>query len=70
MTGTQQNGPIRVGVIGLGFAGETALKCYSTLPNVQIVALAGLEEERLAQLGTAFAIPHLYKQYEELLASR
>src|SRR5450432_2051518 len=68
MTGTQQNGPIRVGVIGLGFAGATALKCYNTLPNVQIVALAGQEEERLAQLGTTFAIPHLYKHYEELLA--
>jgi predicted dehydrogenase len=68
MTDTQQNGPIRVGVIGLGFAGATALKCYNTLPNVQIVALAGLEEERLAQLGTIFAIPHLYRHYEELLA--
>ena len=68
MTDKPQNGPIRVGVIGLGFAGATALKCYASLPNVQIVALAGQEEERLTQLGTTFAIPHLYKQYEELLA--
>ncbi|MBA2394371.1 MAG: Gfo/Idh/MocA family oxidoreductase [Ktedonobacteraceae bacterium] len=68
MTDKHQNDPIRVGVIGLGFAGETALKCYSILPNVQIVALAGLEEERLAQLGATFAIPHLYSKYEDLLA--
>ncbi len=68
MSNIQYTGPIRVGVIGLGFAGETALKCYNILPNVQIIALAGLEEERLAQLGATFAIPHLYQHYEELLA--
>jgi predicted dehydrogenase len=68
MSTTPHSGPIRVGVIGLGFAGKTALHCYATLPNVQIIALAGQEEERLAQLGTTFAIPHLYHEYEALLA--
>jgi predicted dehydrogenase len=68
MADIQYKGLIRVGVIGLGFAGTTALQCYSTLPNVQIIALAGLEEERLAQLGATFAIPYLYKHYEDLIA--
>lgn len=60
--------PIRVGVIGLGFGGETHLKAYRRLPNVEIVALAGLEEDKLAALGAAQQVPNLYRHYEELLA--
>ncbi len=59
---------VRVGVIGLGYAGETHLKAYKQLPNVEVVALAGLEEDRLLQLGSTYDVPHLYHQYEELLA--
>lgn len=68
MTGETQNRPVRVGVIGLGWAGETALKNYRRLPEVEIVALAGLEDDRRAFLGQAYAIPHLYRDYEALLA--
>jgi predicted dehydrogenase len=32
------------------------------------VALAGLEEERLAELGAAYDVPHLYRDYQDLLA--
>lgn len=59
--------PIRVGVIGLGFGGETHLKCYHQLPNVEIIALAGLEEDKLAALGTTYSVPHLYREYADLL---
>jgi predicted dehydrogenase len=59
---------VRVGVIGLGFAGETHVKSYRQLPNVEVVALAGLEEDKLRYLGTTYDIPHLYRQYDELLA--
>lgn len=62
------NSVIRVGVIGLGFGGETHLKCYKQIPNVEVVALAGMEEDKLASLGTTYAVPHLYRYYEELLA--
>jgi predicted dehydrogenase len=55
-------------VIGLGYAGETHLKAYKQLPNVEVVALAGLEEDRLLQLGSTYDIPHLFHQYEELVA--
>lgn len=60
--------PLRVGVIGLGFAGETHLKSYLQLPNIEAVALAGLEEDKLAQLGATYKVPHLYRDYEDLLA--
>ncbi len=64
----QQSGSLRVGVIGLGYGGEMALKGYSQLPNVEIVALAGLEEDRLQMLGTTYNIPHLYRYHNELLS--
>ncbi len=67
MTSEQSVKPLRVGVIGLGFGGETHIKSYKQLPNVEVVALAGLEEERLRSLGATYAIPHLYRYYEDIL---
>ncbi len=64
----QHSGSLRVGVIGLGFGGEMALKGYSLLPNVEIVALAGLEVEKLHTLGTTYQIPNLYRYHHELLS--
>jgi predicted dehydrogenase len=58
---------IRVGIIGLGFGGESALKSYKRLSNVEVVALAGLEEDRLAFLGKTYEVPHLYRDYKDLL---
>ncbi|GAC1560787.1 MAG: Gfo/Idh/MocA family oxidoreductase [Herpetosiphon sp.] len=63
-----QTKPLRVGVIGLGFAGETHLKSYLQIRGVEAVALAGLEPEKLAQLGAIYHVPYLYEHYEELLA--
>jgi predicted dehydrogenase len=60
--------PLRVGVIGLGFAGQAALRGFLELPGVEVVGLAGLETDRLAQLGHEHQIPHLYERWEELLA--
>jgi predicted dehydrogenase len=68
MTNIAQTARIRVGVIGLGYAGKEALKGYKQLPNVDVLALAGLEEELLHQLGETYAIPHLYLDYHDLLA--
>lgn len=68
MVEDQSNTVVRVGVIGLGFGGETHLKCYRQLANVEVVALAGMEEDKLAHLGATYSVPHLYRYYEELLA--
>lgn len=67
MLSAKDNTKIRVGIIGLGFGGESALKGYKRLPNVEVVALAGLEEDRLAALGKTYEVPHLYRNYEDLL---
>lgn len=68
MTEQSTNATLRVGIIGLGYGGESALKGFQKIPQVEVVALAGLEEERLAALGTTYGVPHLCRYYEELLA--
>jgi predicted dehydrogenase len=60
--------PLRVGVVGLGYAGEQHLKNFVRMPNVEAVALAGLEEERLQELGGRYGVPNLYKSWEDLVA--
>lgn len=60
--------PLRVGVVGLGFAGTTHTRAYQQVPGVEVIGLAGLEADRLAQMGEEFSIPHLYAQWEDLLA--
>lgn len=60
--------PLRVGVIGLGFAGQAALGGFLELPDVEVVGLAGLEADRLAELGEQHKIPHLHLRWEDLLA--
>lgn len=59
---------LRVGVIGLGFAGQAALKGFLRIPGVEVIGLAGLETDRLAELGKEHQIPHLYERWEDLLA--
>jgi predicted dehydrogenase len=63
----EEKARLRVGVIGLGFAGTAALMGFGQLPEVEVVALAGQEEERLAELGAAHGIPNLVHDYRDLL---
>lgn len=60
--------PLKIGVIGLGWAGRTHLDAYLKLPEVQVIALAGMEKDRLADLGDQHQIPHRYERWEDLLA--
>ncbi|MBA3794516.1 MAG: Gfo/Idh/MocA family oxidoreductase [Rubrobacter sp.] len=60
--------PLRVGVVGLGYAGEQHLKNFVKMPNVEAVALAGLEEGRLRELGGLYGVRNLYRSWEELVA--
>ncbi|WP_207956785.1 Gfo/Idh/MocA family protein [Rubrobacter tropicus] len=60
--------PLRVGVVGLGYAGGQHLKNFVKMPNVEAVALAGLEEERLKELGGQYGVPNLYTNWEDLVA--
>ncbi len=59
---------LRVGVVGLGYAGDQHLKNFVRMPNVEAVALAGLEEERLGELGGLYGVQNLYRSWEDLVA--
>ncbi|CAI9393019.1 Gfo/Idh/MocA family protein [Microbacterium sp. T2.11-28] len=59
---------LRVGVIGLGYAGTTHLESFRSLPGIEVVALAGKERERLELLSAQHGIAHTYADGDELIA--
>jgi predicted dehydrogenase len=59
---------VRVGVIGLGWAGRQHLAAYDALPGVEIAALAGLEERARSALAAQYGIERHVDRWEDLLA--
>ena len=59
---------LRVGVIGLGWAGRQHLEAYQGIEGVEVVGLAGKEADLLAELGAAHHVPGLFAGWEELIA--
>ncbi|GAA1449348.1 Gfo/Idh/MocA family protein [Leifsonia poae] len=59
---------LRAGVIGLGWAGQQHMEAYSTLPGVELVAIAGMEDEPRAALGEKYGLTRLYRDWKELVA--
>ncbi|WP_460688804.1 Gfo/Idh/MocA family protein [Nesterenkonia suensis] len=58
---------MRVGVIGLGWAGQQHLEGFSQTEGVEILALAGMEDDLRQTLGEQYAVPHRVPTWEELL---
>jgi len=59
---------LRVGVIGAG-VGALHLAAYAQIPEVTVVALAGLDDDRVARVAAEYHIPQTYREYEQLLAA-
>jgi predicted dehydrogenase len=57
---------VRIGVIGCG-AGRFHASRYASLENVELVALAGLEQDRCRVVADQYNIPHVYRDYTELI---
>ncbi|RRO19972.1 gfo/Idh/MocA family oxidoreductase [Saccharopolyspora rhizosphaerae] len=57
----------RVGVVGVGWAGQQHLAAYDALPHVEIVAIAGQEADTLAALGEKYGAQHLFESWEQLV---
>jgi predicted dehydrogenase len=60
-------GDLRVGVVGVGWAGQQHIAAYDGLPGAQVAAIAGLEEPIRAQLATQYGIEHQVARWEDLL---
>jgi predicted dehydrogenase len=58
---------LRVGVVGLGWAGQQHLAAYHARPDTEIVALAGLEDRPRARLAAKYAIEHAVADWEDLV---
>ena len=63
-------GTLRVGVIGLGWAGQQHMKAYHAIDGVELVAIAGQEDHLLSELGDRYGIDpsRRFVDYTDLLA--
>jgi predicted dehydrogenase len=59
---------MKVGVIGLGWAGQQHMDAYTALDGVELTAIAGLEDDMRASLGSEHAVPHAFARWEDLVA--
>lgn len=59
---------LRVGVIGAG-VGALHLAAYKQIPEVEIVALAGLDDDRVKKVAAEYGVPQTYREYEQMLAA-
>lgn len=59
---------LRVGVVGLGFAGTTHLDAFTALPGVEVVVLAGQETDRLHELARTRHVPHTSEDWQDLVS--
>lgn len=60
--------PLRVGVVGLGLAGQIHLDSYSAIPGVEVVAVADNNPDLLRQVGESTGIPCRCSSWEDLVA--
>jgi predicted dehydrogenase len=67
VTAAGDAGDLRVGVIGLGWAGQQHIAAYDALPGAQVVAIAGLEEPVRGKLAARYPIEHQAARWEDLL---
>ena len=61
---------VRVGVVGLGFWSTlTHLPIYETIPNIDVVAVSDVVEEKLQRVAHRFGIKKTYTDFAQMLES-
>jgi predicted dehydrogenase len=60
--------PLRVGVIGVGWAGQQHVLGYTWLPDVEVVAVAGQEDALVESVADTYGIPLVLRDWQDLLA--
>lgn len=58
---------LRVGVVGLGYAGTTHMKAFAKHPKTRLVAIAGKELDRLPTLAAEFGATKTASDWEQLV---
>lgn len=67
MTRTTTDPQLKVGVIGLGWAGQQHLAAYADIPGIEIVAIAAQERHLLDSLGDQYDVAHRLESWTDLL---
>lgn len=62
------NSPIQLGVVGLGWPGQSHAKAVANIPHAQLAACADTNEERRNEFAKTFSIPRPYSTLDEMLA--
>jgi predicted dehydrogenase len=60
-------GGLRVGVVGVGWAGQQHLAAFAEIEGVTIQSLAGMETERVAELAERYGISATFSRWEDML---
>ena len=63
----QQPETLKVGVVGIGWAGQQHIKAYKGMDGVELVAVAAMEADLLANLKDEYGIPHTFARWEDLI---
>jgi len=58
---------VKVGVVGVGWAGQQHIKAYAAMDGVTLAGIAGLEEETREELAAEFGVPVSVARWEDLL---
>lgn len=58
---------LRVGIIGLGIQGETQVKAFKSIPNVEVFAVCDSNEERLKLIKEKYKVQKAYVSYLDLV---
>jgi predicted dehydrogenase len=58
---------LKVGIIGCG-VGILHLQGFAENPRAEVVAIAGLDQDRCRELAKQFGVPRVYREYQELVA--
>jgi predicted dehydrogenase len=58
---------VRVGMIGVGQIGKNHIQNYQKISDVEIVAVADINESEARRVAEQFNIPHVYTAYQDLL---
>lgn len=69
MSNTENSSPatLKVGVVGVGWAGQQHVKAFAAIDGVELVAIAGMEAELLASLKDEYSVPNAFARWEDLV---
>lgn len=68
VSATATGRPLRAGVVGVGWAGQQHMAGYDALPDVELVAIAAKEDDKVAALADRYRAPGRYDDLETMLS--